>query len=527
MSSPRKFAEKIALIQQKQAEGDAAFKTIINEVEAAKNGADRASTITCKLDAPVRRYEIANGINNSDNYTYINQCMKNENGNSSNRLLLPPDNSSWRRVHSDPSLHQTVMPIAIAQYHAQIDNEDNNQQLNYDNNDIKFDTNIYGGELPSSHLLQVSNSQFQTQHYYDLNNNNYANNNVNVFYQSPQTLSIPQQTIASSTNNTQHAGLSLRYSSGNTSSNDLLLPPNQQARGNGGSLPDLRIGSTYNTQQISFPTVPSSSTPTAQPYFRSSSPQQNNDADLFALCPQQQQQQQQLISRIGPLKQSSSMRRRHSPIGDHKQSSPRRQHSPSPDVSTNQQNHYRMEPQSPQSQPSYSPQNSPNFLPSPSNELTPFSPPQQQQQQQSTDNQKTYFTLPNQFDQITLENNFYAQQKPSSPSSQQQPQQQQQQQMNFYPLFMDDMSLPYSHNQTAMNITTTNQKSPTIPNIILTDVDSSKLDLSKELDNDFPNSFDNLLDSTDLQLNPDDFLLNAADLSIDPINCDDTFCMER
>ena len=36
MSSPRKFAEKIALIQQKQAEGDAAFNTIIFEVEAAK-----------------------------------------------------------------------------------------------------------------------------------------------------------------------------------------------------------------------------------------------------------------------------------------------------------------------------------------------------------------------------------------------------------------------------------------------------------------------------------------------------------
>jgi hypothetical protein len=36
MTSPRKFAEKIALIQQKQAEGDAAFNTILYEVEAAK-----------------------------------------------------------------------------------------------------------------------------------------------------------------------------------------------------------------------------------------------------------------------------------------------------------------------------------------------------------------------------------------------------------------------------------------------------------------------------------------------------------
>ena len=36
MSSPRKFAEKIALLQQKQAEDDAAFNTILYEVEAAK-----------------------------------------------------------------------------------------------------------------------------------------------------------------------------------------------------------------------------------------------------------------------------------------------------------------------------------------------------------------------------------------------------------------------------------------------------------------------------------------------------------
>lgn len=36
MSSPRKFAEKIALLQQKQAEGDAAFNNILDEVEAAK-----------------------------------------------------------------------------------------------------------------------------------------------------------------------------------------------------------------------------------------------------------------------------------------------------------------------------------------------------------------------------------------------------------------------------------------------------------------------------------------------------------
>jgi hypothetical protein len=36
MSSPRKFSEKIAQIQQKQAEGDAAFRTILYEVKAVK-----------------------------------------------------------------------------------------------------------------------------------------------------------------------------------------------------------------------------------------------------------------------------------------------------------------------------------------------------------------------------------------------------------------------------------------------------------------------------------------------------------
>ncbi len=38
------------------------------------------------------------------------------------------------------------------------------------------------------------------------------------------------------------------------------------------------------------------------------------------------------------------------------------------------------------------------------------------------------------------------------------------------------------------------------------DVDSSKLDLSKELANDFSNTFDGLIDPHDLQLNADDFV---------------------
>lgn len=44
MTSPRKFAEKIALIQQKQAEGDVAFKTIICEVGEAKQVKQKSQT---------------------------------------------------------------------------------------------------------------------------------------------------------------------------------------------------------------------------------------------------------------------------------------------------------------------------------------------------------------------------------------------------------------------------------------------------------------------------------------------------
>jgi hypothetical protein len=39
------------------------------------------------------------------------------------------------------------------------------------------------------------------------------------------------------------------------------------------------------------------------------------------------------------------------------------------------------------------------------------------------------------------------------------------------------------------------------------DVDSSKLDLSKELANDFSNTFDSLIDANDLQLTTEDFVI--------------------
>ncbi|CAF2494030.1 unnamed protein product [Rotaria sp. Silwood2] len=556
MSSPRKFAEKIALIQQKQAEGDAAFNTIIYEVEAAKQRADRISSAKSKLDVPTRKYEKpyenyqgSNGMDNSDNNNtnnYEPQPIKIDNSNESDRLLQLPDNSSWRRTHSDSSLHHTMMPSVVAHYHARIDNDNNGQAPNYDLNDIKYDSISYSPHHHPHHL-QVSSSPFQQHHQFDLNHNlnhNYMNGGANIVYSLSQiatpigpTTSLPTQPIVSSPSNNTHTLLGPRYSGG---SNVLMLPPNHHPRG--GSLPDLRTENAFHHQQISFSTTPSPPTSTTQHFFRSSSLQKNGDDDLYALGPQQQ-----LPSNIGPLKQSPSIRRRHSPIGEVKQSSPRRQNSPSPDVSSNQQTVYRVEPSSPQSQSSYSPQNSPHLLPSPGNDHSPFSP------QQSTDNntnnqQQPYFTLPTHFDQITLDNNFYTQQQSSptssSSSSKQNPNHPSSptslsndmngthlnyfRPQNFYPTFINDTPSNYCQTQTAVTITTNvTQKSPTIPNIILTDVDSSKLDLSKELANDFTHAFDSLIDPSDLQLNADDFLLNAHDLSIDPHLCDDTFRMEN
>lgn len=157
--------------------------------------------------------------------------------------------------------------------------------MNYDNNDIKYDSIPFNGAMSNSNNLQVLNSQYQPPPYFDLNNNNFPNNGTNTFYQSPQTLSIPQQNVAASTNNAPHSLLGPRYSGGNITPNVLMLPPTQNSRANGGSLPDLRFGSAFmngNNQQAAFSIVPSSAS-TTQQFFRSSSPQQSGSGELFAM----------------------------------------------------------------------------------------------------------------------------------------------------------------------------------------------------------------------------------------------------
>jgi len=156
------------------------------------------------------------------------------------------------------------------------------QQLNFDMNDIKLNPPSYTGH----HHLQASNSQMQPNQYFDFNNNNYANDQANLFY-SPaqalqQTLSSPAA-VATTLTNTNHTLLGPRFSGGSSNSNVLMLPPNQNSRGNSGSLPDLRNGNYYNNNnnnnQLSFSTDPSP----PQHFLRSLSPQQNSDGDLFVL----------------------------------------------------------------------------------------------------------------------------------------------------------------------------------------------------------------------------------------------------
>ena len=209
-------------------------------------------------------------------------------------------------TYSDSSLHYAMMPTVVAHYHARLENENNGMLLafrpfplqtffccpstdhmpNFDMNDT-MEPSTYSLH---QHHLQVSNSHFPQHHQLDLNHSlhhNYANGRTNVHYPSSQVptqgtpaTSLAAQTIGSSSNHA-HAALGPRYSGGSTGSNVLMLPPNHHPRG--GSLPDLRTGNAFHPQQSSFSTTPSPPTSVAQHFFRSSSPQENGDGDLYVL----------------------------------------------------------------------------------------------------------------------------------------------------------------------------------------------------------------------------------------------------
>jgi hypothetical protein len=160
-------------------------------------------------------------------------------------------------------------------------------------NDVKYEQSSYSPyhhQQQQHQQMQMSNSPFQQNHQFDFNHN-YNNGRSNVAYPLSQmltpiglgpTTSLPTQPVVSlqQSNNT-HALLGPRYSGGSTGSNVLMLPPNHHPRG--GSLPDLRTGNGILHQQSSFSTTPSPPTCTTQQFFRSNSPQQNGDGDLYIL----------------------------------------------------------------------------------------------------------------------------------------------------------------------------------------------------------------------------------------------------
>ena len=206
-----------------------------------------------------------------------------------------------------------MMPTVVANYHARMEHETNSlfnrneykysmnnqcissldQQLNYEtNNNDKFEFPSYPSQQHPYPLAQATHYSLSNNHHihpsqysYDLNNNNnYANGQINSpypFTSAPAT-PLPQPTT-STVSSSSHTLLGGRFSGGNNNnntSNVLMLPPSQHGRGNGGSLPDLRTDNGFHS---TFSTVSSSPTSENQCFFRSLSPQQNSDGDLYAL----------------------------------------------------------------------------------------------------------------------------------------------------------------------------------------------------------------------------------------------------
>lgn len=167
----------------------------------------------------------------------------------------------------------------IAHYHPQHIND--NQQLHFDTNEQNFESPSYSPHPPApvAAQFQVNHSPYATLHPYDVNNNNCINGQNNVLY-TPML----QQSLANSISYPPPTFSTTRSNGGNSNPNVLMLPPNPYSR-NGGSLPDLRLESVYNTNEQTSPySTLSSPSPTASLHgFRSPSPHENGVGDLFLL----------------------------------------------------------------------------------------------------------------------------------------------------------------------------------------------------------------------------------------------------
>ena len=202
-----------------------------------------------------------------------------------------------------------MMPTVAAHYHARVNHDDYgwscnslsihllscsiylDQQISYDNNDFDFDLSQFSGQQQQGpqfqpHEQPLEQQPFQAHYPYDFNNNHhYPHEQMHPMYPLSQIPMQQQQTTAaaaSSSHNHSHTPLGPRYSGGNSSSNVLMLPPNQNPRG-GGSLPDLRMGDMnyHHYHQVSYSTTPSPPSSATQRLFRSPSSEYNNGTDSF------------------------------------------------------------------------------------------------------------------------------------------------------------------------------------------------------------------------------------------------------
>ncbi|XP_029684487.1 CREB-regulated transcription coactivator 1b isoform X4 [Takifugu rubripes] len=113
-NNPRKFSEKIALHNQKQAEETAAFEEVmkdLNVTRAARNSVLDTSRTTRHHGLVERVYRDRNRISSphrrplsvDKHGRQIDSCPY------SSVYLSPPPDTSWRRTNSDSALHQSAM----------------------------------------------------------------------------------------------------------------------------------------------------------------------------------------------------------------------------------------------------------------------------------------------------------------------------------------------------------------------------------------------------------------------------------
>ncbi|CAH2266966.1 jg6666 [Pararge aegeria aegeria] len=116
MANPRKFSEKIALHNQKQAEETAAFEKIMREVSDATNKPEEASLATqyglggrSGGASPTPRSPGQRGRASSSGGPMRRPADRKHDTSpyGSNVYLSPPPDSNWRRTNSDSALHQS------------------------------------------------------------------------------------------------------------------------------------------------------------------------------------------------------------------------------------------------------------------------------------------------------------------------------------------------------------------------------------------------------------------------------------